>query len=275
MSTNNLNEDKNFYLTLEGLTLKEAEEKLENNNIKDYKIKRNIDLSTKSGCISKIDLDDTLTLYVSERRFILVLLLLFLLCNIVVFTFNGTISTLFGTKAPVIKSESHEWNMNTLVSVNKDAVMKNEISYYEYCITKSKNTLKCNWKRTDTKNIQVSVTGKWYVYFRAIDKKNIKSKISNREYVQIDNEAPIINDVSEQLTFNSIKLTVNASDNHSGIDKYYYSIDGIDFNESKGEYVFENLSPNTEYEITIKVLDKLGNTVIYKKKIKTSSEFSE
>ena len=275
MSTNNLNEDRNFYLTLEGLTLKEAEEKLENNNIKNYKIKRNIDLSTKSGCISKIDLDDTLTLYVSERRFILVLLLLFFLCNLVVFTFNGTISTLFGTKAPVIKSENHEWSMNTLVSVNKDAIMKNELSYYEYCVTKSKNTLKCNWKRTDTKNIQVSVTGKWYVYFRAIDKKNVKSKISNREYVQIDNEAPIINDVSEQLTLNSIKLTVKAVDNHSGIDKYYYSLDGIDFIESKEEYVFENLSPNTEYEITIKVLDKLGNTVVYKKKIKTTSESAE
>ena len=79
MNVNNLNQDKNFYLALEGLSLKEAEEKLEDNNIKDYKIKRNFDLSTKSGYISKIDLNDTLTLYVSERRFILLFLLLMVL----------------------------------------------------------------------------------------------------------------------------------------------------------------------------------------------------
>ena len=275
MNINNLNQEKNFFLTLEGLNLKEAKEKLENKNIKDYKIKRNFDLSTKSGYISKIDLNDNLTLYVSERRIIFMFLLLFFLCNLVIFTFNGTISTLFGTKAPVIKSESHDWNTSALVTVDKDAIMKNKISYYEYCITKSKNTLKCTWKRTDTKNIQVGVTGKWYVYFRAVDQKNIKSKVSNREYVIIDNESPIINEVLEQTTMNSIKLVVKAVDNHSGIDKYYYSIDNIDFIESKDEYVFEKLLSNTEYEITIKVLDKLGNTVVYKKKIKTSSEVSE
>ncbi len=263
--------------TLKGLKLDEAKDKLKEEGIEEYSIKKKFDLFTKSGYVIKSEpseeneLKENLIVYVSERR-ILLIILLFLLCIFMTLFLNGTISRVFTTSAPVIKSNSHEWSKNALVSVEKDATMRNKLSYYEYCVSKGKSTLNCNWIKTTTKNAQISLSGKWYVYFRGVDEKNQTSKVSNREYVLVDNDAPVIENLSEKITSTSIKLNVKALDKHSGIDKFYYSIDDGTLIEGDNEYTFENLSPNHEYKVTIKVVDKLGNEIIYSKSIKTIEE---
>lgn len=269
--------NKKVVPTLKGLKLDEAKDKLKKAGIEEYSIKKKFDLFTKSGYVIKSkpseenELKENLIVYVSERR-ILLIILLFLLCILITLFLNGTVSIVFETTAPIIKSDAHEWSKNSLISVEKDATMKNKLSHYEYCVSKGKSTLNCNWIKTTTKNTQISLSGKWYVYFRGVDEKNQKSKTSNREYALVDNDAPIIEKLSETVTFNSIKLDVKATDLHSGLDKLYYSIDDGSLVEGKNEFTFENLLSNHEYKITIKAVDKLGNESIYTKTIKTKEE---
>lgn len=79
--------------------------------------------------------------------------------------------------------------------------------------------------------------------------------------------------VSLEPSYNSITVRVKGNSSDSEIEKYYYSIDGVNFNESmETKYTFDNLLENVLYEISVYVVDKKGNTSeIERKSIKTSS----
>ena len=79
------------------------------------------------------------------------------------------------------------------------------------------------------KNVRVSKTGKWKVVFRGVDKEGNTSSNSNIEEVYIDNSNPIINKVS----IKNKKVKIEAIDKESGIKKYYYSIDGENYKETR------------------------------------------
>ena len=252
-----------------GVSLDEAKEILEKANIEIEKEKKKIDIFEKSGTVVKVEpkeetslkKNEKVVLYVSDRKPILIIILLFLLCALLGRTSLGK-TIIRGTEdkvirvlnlskptAPEITGGSKEWAQSQVVKVKKDSYAKKGLAYYEYCVGTNLN--KCVWKKTNTKNVRVSKTGKWKVVFRGVDKAGNTSSNSNIEEVYIDNNNPIINKVS----IKNKKVKIEATDKESGIKKYYYSIDGENYKETRKEF---EIKDKTE-KISIKVEDKAGN----------------
>ena len=262
-----------------GVSLDEAKEILEKANIEIEKEKKKIDIFEKSGTVVKVEpkeetslkKNEKVVLYVSDRKPILIIILLFLLCALFMIVRKGTISTLINTTAPVIESKTHEWTKTGMVVVTKDAKMIDELKNYEYCVTNKKSTIGCNWQITETKNAEIVASGKWYVYFRGIDVRGRRSKVSNREYVNVDNENPVVKKIKEKETENTIKVTIEATDRLSGVNSYFYKIDNQEYVLGTKTHEYKNLEANKEYKITIKVVDKVGNEIEVSKKVKTKT----
>ena len=260
-----------------GVSLDEAKEILEKANIEIEKEKKKIDIFEKSGTVVKVEpkeetslkKNEKVVLYVSDRKPILIIILLFLLCALFMIVRKGTISTLINTTSPVVESKTHEWTKTGMVVVTKDAKMIDELKNYEYCVTNKKSTIGCNWQITETKNAEIVASGKWYVYFRGIDVRGRRSKVSNREYVNVDNENPVVKKIKETETENTIKVTIEATDRLSGVNSYFYKIDNQEYVLGTKTHEYKNLEANKEYKISIKVVDKVGNETIVTKKIKT------
>ena len=154
--------------------------------------------------------------------------------------------------APVITGGSEEWAKERLIRVEKDAVAKDGLSHYEYCVSKDKSTKECKWEKTETKNTKVITTGVWYVTFRGVDVNGKKGQLSNTEVVYIDNENPVIKDIKiKEKTASSISIKVEAEDNHSGVATYEYSIDGDNYEKGISTYTYKELKKNTEYKIYV------------------------
>lgn len=113
---------------------------------------------------------------------------------------------------------------------------------------------------------------------KAIDRNNaiptesgvvFGSRMSLHIMDTVDTTPPTLNfEVSSEI--NSIQVTVNAIDNETGINNYYYSIseDNVNWTEdiviSQNTYKFENLKMGTKYYIRVKVDDRYGNISEYK-----------
>ena len=65
--------------------------------------------------------------------------------------------------SPVIETTDEGWTTETVVKIKKDAASRHGISYYEYCVREDEDFSKCEWQKTDTKNIVVSKTGVYNV----------------------------------------------------------------------------------------------------------------
>ena len=267
-----------------GVSLDEAKEILEKANIEIEKEKKKIDIFEKSGTVVKVEpkeetslkKNEKVVLYVSDRKPILIIILLFLLCalfgrtslgkTIIRGTEDKVIRVLNLSKptAPEITGGSKEWAQSQVVKVKKDSYAKKGLAYYEYCVGTNLN--KCVWKKTNTKNVRVSKTGKWKVVFRGVDKAGNTSSNSNIEEVYIDNNNPIINKVS----IKNKKVKIEATDKESGIKKYYYSIDGKNYKETRKEF---EIKDKTE-KISIKVEDKAGNKTTVEVPVEKENEIN-
>ena len=267
-----------------GVSLDEAKEILEKANIEIEKEKKKIDIFEKSGTVVKVEpkeetslkKNEKVVLYVSDRKPILIIILLFLLCALLGRTSLGK-TIIRGTEdkvirvlnlskptAPEITGGSKEWAQSRVVKVKKDSYAKKGLAYYEYCVGTNLN--KCVWKKTNTKNVRVSKTGKWKVVFRGVDKEGNTSSNSNIEEVYIDNSNPIINKVS----IKNKKVKIEAIDKESGIKKYYYSIDGENYKETRKEF---EIKDKTE-KISIKVEDKAGNKTTVEVPVEKENEIN-
>ena len=267
-----------------GVSLDEAKEILEKANIEIEKEKKKIDIFEKSGTVVKVEpkeetslkKNEKVVLYVSDRKPILLVILLFLLCALLGRTSLGK-TIIRGTEdkvirvlnlskptAPEITGGSKEWAQSQVVKVKKDSYAKKGLAYYEYCVGTNLN--KCVWKKTNTKNVRVSKTGKWKVVFRGVDKEGNTSSNSNIEEVYIDNSNPIINNVS----IKNKKVKIEAIDKESGIKKYYYSIDGENYKETRKEF---EIKDKTE-KISIKVEDKAGNKTTVEVPVEKENEIN-
>lgn len=153
------------------------------------------------------------------------------------------------------------WNKKVVVKVSKDSISKYPIKYYEYCINSNDSDKDCDWKITNTKNVEVYENGVNYVFIRGVDEKDRKSK-SVVAKLSIDNNSPIINDIKViNKTNNSITIKAKAQDILSNI-KYYYSIDGLNYVQANDEYTFDNLSSKTKYKLYTKIIDEAENEQI-------------
>ena len=266
--------DKRMVPKIVGKKIEEARKILKDENIEIEKEKKKIDIFEHSGNVikvepeegSKLKKQDKVILYVSNRKPILVIFLLFLVCvlfgnsTLGEMTIKGiedkTIKVLNLNKptAPEITGGSKEWALSRVIKVKKDSYAKKGLDYYEYCITTNKNLKKCKWEKTSTKNVKLSETGKYYVVFRGVDKAGNTSSNSNIEIAYIDNSNPVINEVNVK----NKKVIIEATDKESGVDKYYYSLDGENYKETKKKFEIKD----DVKEIYIKVVDKVGNKVI-------------
>ena len=178
--------------------------------------------------------------------------------------------------APMIEGSSKEWSKKEIVKVVKDAKSYSGIDYYEYCMVDSKDFSNCEWKKTETKNMVASTTGKYYVVFRGVSKNGKTGKNSNIEEVLIDNEGPTVSKLEiTNLKSNKVEVYIEAKDNHSGIGNYYYKIDNGEYQKVEKTFNIDALEEK-EYTITIKVEDKLGNykevSKVFTYKQETTSE---
>jgi len=246
---------------------------------KENEIKLTLDKEIKSKIPEEKEEND------KKRKYIIIILLLLLLCIFgASITFGKQIYdavseqiievlNLKKPSAPTITGGSRIWATERLIKVEKDAEAEDGLAYYEYCVREEESAKKCEWKKTETKNTKVTTTGMYYVTFRAVDNEGRRGYNSNTEVVYIDNNNPVIKNVKiKEKTTNTIKVEVEAKDEHSGIKNYSYSLDGEKYEEGKQNYTYSNLEKNKEYIIYIKVIDKVGNETILSMEVKTSAE---
>ena len=263
-----------------GLELDIAGDILDDHNIK-YNIedKKIITFFRDKNCVAKtvprvnkpIGKDEVLKIYPSKFKIGPLLILLIIIASCILYYVNThLVSPLFFSE-PTITQDDNGWTDSKVVYITDDADFNySSVDYYKYCINKSKSSDSCDWKTTYTKSIRVSTSGTWYVWFKAVSLDNNESANSNRLKVTIDNEAPNIISLEKTVTKRSIEIRVNAKDNLSGINKYYYSIDNQEFIEGNKSYTFTSLDENKTYDIKVRVVDKVGNIVDASIKISTS-----
>lgn len=113
----------------------------------------------------------------------------------------------------------------------------------------------------------------WHdIYFEVFDGTD---SVSETKRIYVDNKAPVISQMDEQVYDASIHLVIGASDDASGmaIQPYQYSIDdasGVWTNSPT--YTYTNLQPNKEYEVHVAVKDKVGNTATRSRNITTLAQ---
>lgn len=242
--------------------------------------KQIITLLCDKNCVAKttpkknsvIKSDETLKIYTSKFKILPSLIILIILIAGLVYFLNKTsVTPLFGGE-PEISSSVNGWSDNNIVYITDDAVFNySEVDHYKYCISKTRSSSECDWKDTYTKSIRLSNSGTWFVWFKGISINNDESSTSNRLKVQIDNESPSITTIDKVIASRSIEVKLDAKDNLSGVDKYYYSINDSEFIEDNKSHTFTSLDENTLYTINMRVVDKAGNYIDSSIKLSTSS----
>ena len=269
-----------------GLRTKEVKEILDKKSIRYQEdTKKKLTIKEPSGNIVEIKETDTgeLVLYESNRK---VLIFIIILASLVVGLTgafgNGIYESIKdqiieitgGIGAPEIEAEE-DWGKERIIKVVKDAKSCKILAFYEYCVKEEKSKEECKWEATYTKNTQVGKTGIWEVIFRGVDIEGKRGKEA-RKIVKVDNNSPEITNFKEiEVKEASIKVKTEAKDNHSGIEKYMYSLDGVSYREGSKEYTFNNLESGKEYRIYVKVIDKVGNESIVSILVRTEETKEE
>ena len=207
-----------------------------------------------------------------KKKIILLLLLLLLLFLIFVINVGDLIFDIPTSPKVTNKNVKDEWTNTSMVTIEKDSKTRSGVKYYLYCINKENNSKSCKWNRASSKNIEVTENGTNYVFIKAVNENGKEGKVSDPIIVKIDGKAPEIINIKKTEKETSVKVEVDAKDLESGIDKYYYKIDDKEYEESsKNSYTFKDLKENTEYTVTVKVVDKAGNEKVISFKVKTKS----
>lgn len=253
----------------------EAKKILKKENIEINDIIEKCSLTTKRNHIIKVDPSDKLKddekidIYVSKIRLIPFLFLFMLLA---LFGLGGTAYYL-STAPKIGESETPSHGDNKVIEVTDDShLISGEVSYYLYCVNDENNLDTCEWERTDTKNVEISKSGKWYVWFKAVSENGEVSAPSKVKEVNVDNEPPMVKSLTTSSTTNTITASITLDDDYKEQVKIYYALDDSEYVESNNNYVFENLKPNTEYLVKVKIVDENGNEYILTKIVKTQAE---
>lgn len=165
-----------------------------------------------------------------------------------------------GSIAPKITANSTEWVKKATVSIESAASFTSDtLDHYEYCISDNSSSKNCAWRSTTDSQISIINAGTSYVRFRGISSRNFITAESNTVKVLIDRTKPEA-EASVDTDENSISITIDASDELSGIESYYYSLDGTEYLEGSQTYHFSDLVAGSSHNVKIKITDKAGNT---------------
>ena len=229
---------------------------------------KKFNLNYKSGTVieiepsvgTKLAENKKATLYVaSNRMFTLVLSIIVLLLAFLGYNTYKHSYVIFSVKGPVITKEFDGFVKNNVVRIKKDSELKG-LTDYQYCKTTLANTNNCVWMSFLGDEVNISESGRWYVYMRAFNKENKKYSLpSSPVEVQIDRDPPTIKNVTFVKENNKYNFEIDAIDLLSGIKLYMYSLDGINYIETYSKFKLNNLNIDTIY---VKVIDNLDNETI-------------
>ena len=109
-------------------------------------------------------------------------------------------------------------------------------------------------------NIEMPSNANSQVLCTSITDKYGISVSSCTESYKVDGEVPTLELTNPTSTQNTITFNINGSDNYSGIDKYYYKIEGGQYKETtSNEVTIANLNPGTNYKVYVYGTDLAGN----------------
>ena len=149
------------------------------------------------------------------------------------------------------------------VNINVEASDAGGVKDTKYCVSSNDTcTPTTDLELTDGKGV--------YQFAPSNDEQTLCVLVSDRKEnetvkctdgYKIDSEEPTLSDMKIEPKENTMTITLNASDDHSGVYKYYYSKDsGKTYIESDSpNYTFTNLSSG-DYFVTAYVKDTAGNT---------------
>ena len=148
---------------------------------------------------------------------------------------------------------------NTTWSSNKASVQVSTNTGYqiEYQVNSTSGT----WTRISSGGTIGNLNHNDNVYARLTDGNNVGSHAT---LVIIDNTPPTVSISTSNLTYNSVKLTVTASDAQSGLadsGRYtYYLNNSQKASNNTNSYTFTGLSGSTTYTLKVVVKDRAGKT---------------
>lgn len=228
--------------------------------------KKKFNLAYKSGTViaikpdvdTKISENETAILYVAENRIFTIILSLavIILCLIGMKTYEITY-VMLGVNGPVIEESTKYFSSSNTVTVTIPSELNN-LTTYQYCLSTVKSADKCMWIDCND-SITINDSGIWYVYMRAYNEyKDKYSNPSNPVEVKIDNNEPIIENITFTKKDNKTIFEVLAIDEISGIMSYSYSIDGINYVKSSNRFKIDS----SYDKVYVKIVDKVGNETI-------------
>ena len=263
-----------FIPDIKNLSLDDAKDTLDKSKIKydDENIEERYSLLTRKGHVietapkigSEVKKGDVVKLTVSKLCLLPFILMMAAFIIGLIIIEKNTFSNIFGNDAPIITISDTDWAPSVIISVGKDAKFKDGYDHYDVCILPDNDNdiSKCNWIETRTKNIVLSESGIWHVYFRGVDKNGNFSKISKDIIAKVDNDAPSVDQIKSKVDDNyKLTIEVNSKDSLSGVDKTYYKINDGEYKEFKDRIEIENVNGEDKYVVTIKIVDEAGNEV--------------
>ena len=169
--------------------------------------------------------------------------------------------------------DDDRWSNKKPLSINSDQIAGET---YSYSIDNG-----LNWIEIHGATASAEVNKNMTIKYKVSD--GVNEEISDIEVEKIDPIKPTITRLEEVVSEKengSITFEVEAEDTgdaeeKSGIDKYSYSIDGINWSaweEHKAKYKIENLKADTVYKVRVRVKDKAGNVSERNIDIKTKNE---
>ena len=156
--------------------------------------------------------------------------------------------------------DDDSWAKKKTLSVTSDQIVGET---YSYSLDNG-----VNWIPITGAISHVEVNKNTIVKYKVSD--GVNEEISYIEVTKVDPIKPEIKKLevdTSRLTNRSITFLVEAEDKgpateKSGIDKYSYSIDGVNWTadlEPAASYTIDNLKANTTYKVRLRVKDKAGN----------------
>ena len=263
---------------IKDMHIDDAKEVLEKSNIDineeigkiTFNTKINHVIDTDPDIGEEVPYDNKIDIKVSKLRLLPFLILLAWLLLIGL----GFLAYYLSTSPKLKTSDEQGHGDNTLIEIEEDSKMlSGDIDYYLYCVNSENDIESCEWERTDTKNIVVSKSGKWYVWFKAVSKTGEISAPSKVKEINVDNEPQEIDKLITSSTTTTIDVkVVLAEDFNDNNYKVYYSLDNGEYIEDKDTHVFENLKPDTEYLVSVRIIDENDNEYILTRKVRTKKE---
>ena len=169
--------------------------------------------------------------------------------------------------------DDDSWAKKKTLSVTSDQIVGET---YSYSLDNG-----VNWIAITGAISHVEVNKNTIVKYKVSD--GVNEDISYIEVTKVDPIKPEIKKLevdTSRITNRSITFLVEAEDKgpaaeKSGIDKYSYSIDGVNWTadlEPAASYTIDNLKANTTYKVRLRVKDKAGNVEEKSVDIKTKND---